>query len=128
MRITSRTGDGRLARYLAGAALLRTADEGARVAIVLLAVQRAGGAGAGGARVAALPTPPAAAAPAAGLLVARARRPMRVVAAAALLAAAGLAVTAATAGRIPLAASMAVLLAAGACGPVMTGALTSRLA
>jgi hypothetical protein len=37
-------------------------------------------------------------------------------------------VTAATAGRIPLAASIAVLLAAGACGPVMTGALTSRLA
>ena len=70
---------------------MRVADEGARVALVLLALQRTGSAAVGGALVAALLVPHVVAAPAVGWLTDRARRPHALIAAAALGFAASLA-------------------------------------
>jgi MFS transporter len=114
-------------RYLTAAVLVRSADEGARVALILLAVQRTGSAGLGGLLVAALLVPHVVAAPVAGLLVDRASAPRRVLAGAALGFAAALACAATALGRLPLAAVLAVLLAGGACGPALLGGLTSQL-
>lgn len=114
-------------RYVAAAVLIRLADEGARVALVLLALQRTHSAAVGGVLVAALLVPHVAAAPVAGLLTDRAASPRRVLAAAALAFAAALATTALALGRIPLGVVIAVLLAGGACGPVLTGGITSQL-
>ena len=108
--------------------LVRVADEGARVALVLLALQRTGSAAVGGALVAALLVPHVVAAPAVGWLTDRARRPHALIAAAALGFAASLACVAAGLGRAPLPLMIAVLLIGGSCGPALTGALTSRLA
>jgi MFS family permease len=116
-----------LRRYLGGALLVRLADEGARVALVLLAVARTGGAGAGGLLLAALLVPHVVAAPAVGLLTDRAERPGRVVAVCAAGFAAALTATAAGVGHVPIGLAAAVLLAGGACGPALTGGLTSRL-
>src|SRR4051794_33158676 len=111
-------------RYLAAAALVRLADEGARVALVLLAVERTGSASAGALLVAALLVPHVVAAPAVGLLADRARRPERLLAAAAagFAAALGAAAIVGSTGLAPL-----VLLAGGTCGPPPTGGLTSLL-
>ena len=117
-----------LRRYLAGAVLTRMADEGARVALVLLALDRTGSAGAGGALVAALLVPHVVAAPAVGLLTDRARSPRLVLAAAAVGFATALAAVAFSLGRVPLALVLVVLLAGGTCGPALTGGLTSQLA
>jgi MFS family permease len=116
-----------LARYAAGATLVRTADEGARVALALLALDRTGSAGLGGLLIAVLLVPHVLAAPVVGLLVDRSRRPGPLIAAAAAgfggsLAFAGLAL-----GRVPAGVVIAVLLAGGCCGPALTGALSSRL-
>jgi MFS family permease len=120
---TSRT----LRRYLAGAVLVRLADEGARVALVLLALDRTSSAGLGGGLIAALLIPHVVAAPAVGLVTDRARRPRRVIATAALGFACALAAAPAGLGRVPLAAIVVVLLAGGACGPAVLGGLTSQL-
>jgi MFS family permease len=114
--------------YLAGAVLVRLADEGARVALVLLALQRTGSAAIGGALVAALLIPHVVAAPAVGLLTDRARSPRRVLAAAALAFAATLAFVATALGSVPLGLVIVVLLAGGMGGPALTGGLTSQLA
>src|SRR5581483_5653900 len=60
--------------YLTSAFLARTADEGARVALVMLASQRAGSPALGGALVAALMIPHVIAAPVAGALADSVRR------------------------------------------------------
>src|SRR3954451_8735004 len=88
--------------------LVRLADEGARVALVLLALQRTGSAAVGGALVAALLVPHVVAAPAVALLTDRARSPRRVIAAAALGFASALACAALALGAIPTAAVVAV--------------------
>ncbi len=93
---------GRLAHYAVGAVLVRLADEGARVALLLLAAQRTGSASTGGAAVAALLVPHVVAAPVVGLLADRASRPRLVVAGAALGFGCALAVAAAGLGRLPL--------------------------
>jgi len=118
---------GRLAHYAVGAVLVRLADEGARVALLLVAVQRTGSAATGGALVAALLVPHVAAAPVVGLLTDRASRPRLVVGGAALGFGGALAVTAAGLGRLPLPVVVAVLVAGGCCGPALTGGLTSQL-
>ncbi len=118
---------GRLAHYAVGAVLVRLADEGARVALLLLAVQRTGSAATGGALVAALLVPHVVAAPVVGLLTDRASRPRLVVAGAALGFGCALDVTAAGLGRLPLPVVLAVLVAGGCCGPALTGGLTSQL-
>jgi Major Facilitator Superfamily len=125
---SDRAHPGPLRRYLAGAVLVRLADEGARVGLVLLALERAGSAGVGGALVAALLVPHVVAAPVVGVLTDRARRAERVVALAALGFAGALAAAAAGLGRVPLPVALVVLIAGGACGLALTGALSSRLA
>lgn len=64
-----------LPSYLITAVLIRLADEGARVALVLLALERTGSAAVGGLLVAVLLVPQVVAAPAIGLLTDRARQP-----------------------------------------------------
>jgi MFS family permease len=118
---------GVLSRYLAAAVLVRLADEGARVALVLLALDRLGSAGAGGVLVAALLIPHVVAAPGVGLLTDRIRQPRWVVAGAAAGFAASLAGVAACLGRLPMWVSVVVLLLGGCCGPALTGGLTSQL-
>jgi MFS family permease len=116
-----------LAQYAAGAALVRLADEGARVGLALLALQRTDSAAVGGVLVAALLVPHVVAAPVVGLLADRARRPQRVVAAAAIGFGTALVLTAAGLGRLPVIAVVLVLLAGGCCGPALTGALSGQL-
>lgn len=118
---------GRLTHYAAAAVLVRLADEGARVVLTLLALQRTGSAAVGGVLVAALLVPHVVAAPLVGALADRARRPRLVVAAAGCGFAAALAATATGLGRLPLTVLVGVLLAGGCCGPALTGALTSQL-
>ena len=122
-----RNSAGVLSRYLAAAVLVRLADEGARVALVLLALDRLGSAGAGGLLVAALLIPHVVAAPGVGWLADRIRQPRWVIAGAAVGFAASLAGVAACLGRLPMWVSVVVLLLGGCCGPAFTGGLTSQL-
>src|SRR4051794_23675273 len=114
-------------RYGSAAMLMGLADEGARVVLVLLALERGDGAAVGGLLVAALLVPHVLAAPVLGLLVDRASRPEGVLAGAGALFAAGLAVPAVALGRAPVALCVLALLVAGCCGPALTGGLSSRL-
>ena len=116
-----RTSAGVLSRYFAAAVLVRLADEGARVALVLLALDRLGSAGAGGVLVAALLIPHVVAAPGVGLLADRIGQPRWVIAGAAAGFAASLAGVAACLGRLPMWISVVVLLLGGCCGPALTG-------
>jgi predicted MFS family arabinose efflux permease len=118
---------GGISRYVFAAVLIRLCDEGARVGLVLLALDRTHTAGVGGLLVAALLVPHVAAAPAVGWLVDRSPRPRAVLTGAAVgfaatMAAAGLAV-----GRLPLWLVVLMLVAGGCCGPALTGGLTSQL-
>jgi hypothetical protein len=117
----------RLTTYAIAALLLRLADEGARVVLALLALERLGGATAGGALVAALLATHVIAAPLVGTFADRSRHPDRLIAMAALGFAGSLAGTAAAFGRTPLWLAVVVLLAGGCCGPTLTGVLSSRL-
>jgi MFS family permease len=117
----------RMAGYTSAAILVRLADEGARVALVLLALQRTGSAAVGGSLVAALLVPHVVAAPVLGALADRARRPAVLVGAGAAVFGLALAAAAFALGRVPLPLVAAVLLAGGSCGPALTGALSSQL-
>ncbi|MEU1241286.1 MFS transporter [Micromonospora parva] len=123
-----RRDNARLARYLTAALLARTSDEGARVALVILALNRTGSAAVGGTLVATLLLPHVVAAPLVGALVDRARRPAVVLAGAIAVFAAALAAPVAMLGHAPLWQTCLVLAIAGCCGPALTGGLTSRLA
>src|SRR2546426_918240 len=92
-----------MVRYGVAAMLLRLADEGARVVLVLLALERGDGAGVGGLLVAALFVPHVLAAPVLGLLVDRVARAEAVLAGACAVFAAGLAAPAVALGRLPVA-------------------------
>lgn len=116
-----------LIRYAAASVLVRLADEGARVGLTLLALQRTDNAAVGGLLVGALLVPHVVAAPVVGLLADRTRRPALVVAVAAAAFGAALLVTAVGLGHLPLAAVVVVLLAGGCCGPALTGGLSSQL-
>jgi|tagenome__1003787_1003787.scaffolds.fasta_scaffold20827680_2 hypothetical protein len=107
--------------------LLRLADEGARVVLVLLALEQGEGAAVGGLLVAALLVPHVLAAPALGLAVDGSARPTALLAVTAGVFATGLAVPAFALGRAPALVSVLALLAAGCCGPALTGGLSSRL-
>src|SRR5215207_4335799 len=118
---------GVLSRYLVAVVFVRLADEGVRVALVLLALNRLGNAGAGGVLVAALLIPHVVAAPGVGLLADRIQQPRWVITGAAGGFAASLAGAAACLGRLPVWVSVVVLLLGGCCGPALTGGLTSQL-
>jgi MFS family permease len=117
----------RLLVYATAALLVRLADEGARVGLVLLAVERLDSAAIGGLLVAVLLVPHVVAAPLVGLLADRARRPSLVVAAASIGFGVALASTGAVLGSLPLPLVVVVLVLGGCCGPALTGALTSQL-
>ena len=118
----------RLGAYVSGALLVRLADEGARVGLLLLAIERTGSPGLGGLLVAALLIPHVVAAPMVGLLTDRARRPQLVIAGAAAGFGLAFAAAAVTLGSISSILVAALLVAGGCCGPALTGALTSQLA
>src|ERR1700760_2834106 len=98
----------RLSAYVVAAVTVRLADEGGRVALILLALDRLHRAGTGGLLVAALMIPHVVAAPAVGALIDRTRRPSLVVGGLALGFAAALASTAAVLGRLPLGVALVV--------------------
>jgi MFS family permease len=115
-----------LARYLTAAVGARLADEGARVAIVLLALERTGRADLGGLLVAALMIPHVAAAPLAGTAADTVRRRKPLYATAFTAYAAALAAAAALIGR-STAAAAASLIIAGCLSPLLLGGLSSLL-
>jgi MFS family permease len=118
---------GRLARYALAAVLVRMADEGARVVMALLGLQRVGDVAVGGLLVAVLLVPHVVAAPLVGVLADRSRRPAILVAIAAVGFGGSLALASVLLGRIQIVAVVVVLLLGGCCGPALTGALTSQL-
>lgn len=117
-----------LVLYLIGASLVRLADEGARVALVFLAVEKGSGAGEGGVLTAAFLVPHVIAAPALGNLIDRSRAPMLVAALGILTAALSLIAAGLLLGRAPVALVAAMLFVGGCGGPAITGGLSSQLA
>ncbi len=114
--------------YLATAFLARVADEGTSVAVALLALQRAGGASQGAFVLTAWMAPHVVAAPLVGALVTRARRPRLCYLGALSGFAAAVAALSLLVGRAPAPVTLAVALAGGACGPVVSGGLSSLIA
>jgi hypothetical protein len=113
--------------YTAAAVLVRLADEGTRLALVLLALDRSNSTRVGGALVAALLVPQVLASPLVGLVTDRARSPRLVLGACTFGFALALFTTAIGLGRTPLALMFVVLVVGGCCGPALTGGLTSQL-
>src|SRR5215210_1135436 len=105
----------RLLGYASAALLVRLADEGARVGLVLLGVERLESAAVGGLLVAVLLVPHVVAAPMVGLLADRARRPQLVVAAAAIAFGLAIGSTGAVLGSVPLPLVVIVLVVGGCC-------------
>ena len=126
-RAQPRSGTKGFQRYLITAVLIRLADEGARVALVLLALERTNSAAVGGLLVAVLLVPQVVAAPAIGLLTDRARQPRWVLTLSVAGFAASMATVAFLLGRVPLPVVVVLLLVGGCCGPSLTGGLTSQL-
>lgn len=120
-----------LGRYFLGALLVRGADSGATVGVVLLALDvrghPGGGPAAGGLLAAALSAPHLFG-PWLAHRLDRARDSRRLLSAAFVLYAVALACTASSVGRVPLGVSLCTTAVAGCCGPLLTGGLSSRLA
>src|SRR4051812_48254279 len=116
-----------LVHYAGAAVLVRGADEGARVALVLLALERTRSAALGGLLVAALLVPHVVAAGVVGAVADRSRRPLRLVAAASAGFGAPLPVAPLALGPVPTPVVLRVLLPGGCFGPAPLGALSSRL-
>ncbi|MFF1722528.1 MFS transporter [Streptomyces sviceus] len=114
--------------YLASAVLARTADEGARVALVMLAAQRAHSPTLGGALVAALMIPHVAAAPVVGALADAVRRRSLFHGGAVALYGAALVALAFLVGTADDGVALALAVAAGCVAPLLTGGLTGLLA
>ena len=115
-----------LARYTAAAALARLADEGSRVALLLLVLGEGHGAAYGGLLIAALMVPHVAAAPLVGALADRVRRRRPLYAAGLLAYGSALLGAAVCAGPAPVAA-FAFAVFGGCCAPLLIGGLTSLL-
>ncbi|BBH69193.1 MFS transporter [Actinoplanes sp. OR16] len=115
-----------LPRYLAAATGARLADEGARVSIVLLALDQTGSATVGGLLVAALMVPHVAAAPLAGAAADRARRRKPLYLAAFVAYAAALTGSALLIGAATWAAAL-LLFTGGCLAPLLFGGLSSLL-
>jgi MFS family permease len=115
-----------LARYTGAAALARVADEGARVGLILLALQRTGSAGYGGLLVAALMLPHVLAAPLVGGVAdaVRRRRPLYV---GGLVCYGTALLGAAFAAGVSRPVAVVLVVAAGCVAPLLVGGLTSLL-
>ncbi|WP_242910129.1 MFS transporter [Actinomadura terrae] len=114
--------------YLAVAFLARLAEEGMAVTVVLLAAERTGSPAPGAFVLTAWMAPHVLAAPLTGGLAARVRRPRAFYSAALCGYAASLAAVAVLLGRAPTALVLVAAAAGGACGPVVTGGLSSLVA
>ncbi|MFJ4200049.1 MFS transporter [Streptomyces sviceus] len=114
--------------YLTSAVLARTADEGARVALVMLAARRADSPALGGALVAALMIPHVAAAPVVGILADSVRRRRLFHGGAVSLYGAALVALALLVGTADDVVALALAVAAGCVAPLLTGGLTGLLA
>ncbi|MDQ1714396.1 MAG: hypothetical protein QOC60_341 [Frankiaceae bacterium] len=114
-----------LTRYLAAAALVRTADEGVRVGLVLLALDRHAGVALGGALIAGFLAPHILAAPAVGALADHMSRRKLLHVSAVLFVAAALVVCALGVGRLPGVAVVLIAAAGGCAGPLITGGMSS---
>jgi hypothetical protein len=113
-----------LARYLIAAVLVRGADSGATVGLLLLATDRAQPAAVGGLLVAALNAPHLAG-PWLATWLDRARDRRRPLAIAYLGYGVALAAGALALGPLPAVVAIAAVVAAGCCGPLLTGGLSS---
>ena len=120
-----RGGNG-LARYVIAAALARTADGGAVVAVVLL-VTSTGGSGTLAGVLGACITAPHLLGPFVARPLDLARDGRKVIAAACLLYATTLTAGVLTFGHAPAVVTALLLAAAGTCGPLLTGGISSRL-
>lgn len=116
-----------LARYLASAVLVRLADEGARVALVLLALEEVASPALGGQLVAALMIPHVVAAPLAGALADRVRRRRLFHASALGVYGVALACCALSVGHAPAVVPLLLAVLGGCVAPLVTGGLTSLL-
>lgn len=116
-----------LVHYMAVAVSARLADEGAQVALVLLALERTNSAALGGALVGALLVPHVLAAPLMGALADRVphRRSLYAVCLGGVGAA--LVCCAEFTGRVPPWVVLVIAAAGGCCGPMVTGGLTGLL-
>ncbi|MGE7386346.1 MFS transporter [Streptomyces sp. NPDC004126] len=123
---TSGRGSGGLARYVIAAALARTADGGAVVAVVLL-VTASGGSGTLAGALGACITAPHLLGPFVARPLDLAQDGRKVIAAACLLYATALTAAVLTYGHVPAALTGLTLAAAGTCGPLLTGGISSRL-
>ncbi|SMD22999.1 MFS transporter [Kibdelosporangium aridum] len=116
-----------LARYLLAATIVRTVDGGAAVGLVALAAASNAGAVVGGLLVAALSAPHVLGFLTAPLLD-RAADGRKILAIAFTAYAVALGFAAVSLGHVPLAVSIAMIVLAGTCGPMLTGGLSSQLA
>ena len=116
-----------LPRYLLVAALARLADEGVRVAFILLALERGAGAAFGGLLVAAFLVPHVVAAPIVGALADRVRSRLPFLAAALATYGGTIALCGVLVGRVPAPVVLLVAVAGGCIGPLVTGGLTALL-
>lgn len=107
--------------------LVRLADEGSRVALVLLALARTSSAAFGGALIAALMIPHVVAAPAMGAFADRVRRRRPLYAGAIAGYGSALAACGVLTGRVPAWLVLAIAAAGGCCAPLITGGLTGLL-
>src|SRR5450755_1511435 len=117
----------RLRTYLAGATTARIADEMSTPALLLLGLAVTGSAQSASLLYAGLTVAAAAGGPVLGALLDRSGRPGRLLACTLAGYAVGLAVIAASLGRVPLAAAVALAVLAGFLAPSLTGGWTSRL-
>lgn len=113
--------------YLTTAYLARFADEGMPTAVALLAMHRTGSPAQGAYLLTAWMAPHALTAPLTGSLAGRVRRPRLFYSGALAGFAASIVVLALTLGRTPFAVTLAVALAGGSCGPIVTGGLSGLL-
>ncbi|MEV8531659.1 MFS transporter [Streptomyces sp. NPDC051211] len=119
---------GGFGRYLAAALAARFASEGVGIALVLLALDRTGDAAHGAFVLTAWLAPHVLAAPLAGAAAARVRRPRLFYVGSLAGFTAAVAALAVLLGRAPTAVVLAVAVAGGCCGPMVTGGLSSLVA
>ncbi|MFG2890620.1 MFS transporter [Streptomyces sp. NPDC048248] len=117
-----------LRRYLATAFLARLADEGMSVAVLLLTLQRTAGAAQGAFILTAWMAPHVIAAPLVGAMASRLRRPRLFYFGTLGGFAAAVGAMAVLVGRAPTPVTLIVALLGGACGPVVSGGLSSLIA
>src|SRR5919202_3681303 len=116
-----------LPRYLLVALFARLADEGVRVAFILLALDRAAGVAFGGLLVATILVPHVVAAPAVGVLADRTRARSAFYAAALATYGGTIALCGVLIGRVPAPVVLLIAAAGGCISPLVTGGLTALL-